>query len=127
MLICLKSLISGHSHTPFSEDHDSVLSKQCIPLVRWIMMLSLVLSCLSKLPILISWLVPSHIKSRTNLRPDNLRVDHKIVLRVEENCHVMLFRPTIFASTPVTFLFSEPDSHGLHISVLCDFLIGCVW
>jgi hypothetical protein len=83
MLILPKSLISGHSHTPFSEDHDDVLSKQCIPLVQWIMLLSLVLSCLSKLPILISWLVPSHIKSRTNLWPDNLCNDHKRVYGVE--------------------------------------------
>jgi hypothetical protein len=29
--------------------------------------------------------------------------------------------PTIFASTLVTF--SEPYSHGLHLSVLCGFLI----
>jgi hypothetical protein len=26
MLICLKSPISGHSHTPFSEGHDACLS-----------------------------------------------------------------------------------------------------
>jgi hypothetical protein len=55
------------------------------------MLSSLVLSCLSKLPILISWLVPSHIKSRTNLWPDNLRINHKIILLVEENSQVMLF------------------------------------
>jgi hypothetical protein len=34
------------------------ISKQCILLVQWIMLLTLVLSCLGKLPILISWLVP---------------------------------------------------------------------
>jgi hypothetical protein len=32
-----------------------------------------------------------HIHFRINLWPDNLRVDHKIILRVEENSHVMLF------------------------------------
>jgi hypothetical protein len=32
-----------------------------------------------------------HIHSRINLWPDNLHVDHKIVLWVEENSHVMLF------------------------------------
>jgi hypothetical protein len=32
-----------------------------------------------------------HIYSRINLWPDNLHVDHKIVLWVEENSHVMLF------------------------------------
>ena len=32
----------------------------------------------------------------------------------------------IFTSTPITFLFSEPYSHGLHLSVLCGFLIGYV-
>jgi hypothetical protein len=41
--------------------------------------------------IIISWVLPSRIPSRTNLRPDNFRVDHKIVLWVEENSHVMLF------------------------------------
>jgi hypothetical protein len=41
--------------------------------------------------ILISWLVPPHIKYHTSLLPDNLHVDHKIVLWVEENSHVMLF------------------------------------
>jgi hypothetical protein len=33
-----------------------------------------------------------HIHSHINLWPDNLHVDHKIVLWVEENSHVMLFR-----------------------------------
>jgi hypothetical protein len=32
-----------------------------------------------------------HIHSRINLWPDNLRINHKIVLRVEGNSHVMLF------------------------------------
>jgi hypothetical protein len=32
-----------------------------------------------------------HIHSRINLWPDNLRVNHKIILWVEENSHVMLF------------------------------------
>jgi hypothetical protein len=32
-----------------------------------------------------------HIYSRINLWPDNLHVDHKIVLRVDKNYHVMLF------------------------------------
>ena len=35
------------------------------------------------------------------------------------SCGALL--PTIFASTPITSLFSEPYSHGLHLSVLCDF------
>jgi hypothetical protein len=55
------------------------------------MLLTLVLSCLSKLPILISWLVHPHIHSRINLWPNNLCVNHKIILRVDENSHVMLF------------------------------------
>jgi hypothetical protein len=67
------------------------ISKRCVHSVQWIMLLTLVLSCLSKLPILISWLVPPHIKYHTSLLPDNLHVDHKIVLWVEENSHVMLF------------------------------------
>jgi hypothetical protein len=53
--------------------------------------LSSVLSCLSKLPIMISWVLPSRIPSRTNLWPSNLHVDHKMVLRVVENSNVMLF------------------------------------
>jgi hypothetical protein len=40
---------------------------------------------------MISWVLPSRIPSRTNLWPSNLRVDHKMVLWVEENSHVMLF------------------------------------
>jgi hypothetical protein len=32
-----------------------------------------------------------HIHSRINLWPDNLHVNHKIILWVEENSHVMLF------------------------------------
>jgi hypothetical protein len=84
------------------------------------MLLSSVLSCLSKLPILISWLVPSHIKSRTNLWPNNLRDDHKRVYGVEEDSHALLFLPKIYVSTPITPLFSEPYSHGIHLSVLCE-------
>jgi hypothetical protein len=33
----------------------------------------------------------THLHSRINLLPDNLHVDHKIVLCVEENSYVMLF------------------------------------
>jgi hypothetical protein len=32
-----------------------------------------------------------HIHSRINLWPDNLRINHKIILSVEESSHVMLF------------------------------------
>jgi hypothetical protein len=71
--------------------------------------------------------LPSRIPSRTNLGPDNLYDDHKRVYGVEEDSHVMLFLPAISASTLITFLFSEPYSHGLHLSVLCEILIGCVW
>jgi hypothetical protein len=67
------------------------ISKQCIHLVQWILPLSLVLSCLIKFSILISWLLPHHIPSRTSLWPGNLRDDQEIVLWVEENSHVMLF------------------------------------
>jgi hypothetical protein len=91
------------------------------------MLLPLVLSCLSVFPILISWLVPSHIKSRTNLWPDNLLDDHKRVYGVEEDSHVLLFLPKIYVSTPVTFLFSEPYSHGLHLFKPHEFFIGYVW
>jgi energy-coupling factor transporter transmembrane protein EcfT len=40
------------------------------------------------------------------------------------SCDALL--PAISVSTPITFLFSEPYSHGLHLSVLCGFLIGYV-
>jgi hypothetical protein len=40
---------------------------------------------------MISWVLPSHIPSRTNRWPANLRDDQEIVLWVEENSHVMLF------------------------------------
>jgi hypothetical protein len=32
-----------------------------------------------------------HIHSRINLWPDNLCINHKIILSVEESSHVMLF------------------------------------
>jgi hypothetical protein len=38
----------------------------------------------------------------------------------------MLFLPAISAPTPITFLFSEPYSHGLHLFVSRGFLIGYV-
>jgi hypothetical protein len=56
---------------------------------------------------------------------DNPRVNHKIIRGVEEFSSDALL-PTISASTPVTSLISEPYSHGLHLSVLCEFLIGYV-
>jgi hypothetical protein len=77
--------------------------------------------------ILISWLVPSHIKSRTNLWPDNLHDDHKRVYGVEEDSHALLFLPKIYVSTQVTFLFSEPYSHELHLFMPHEFFIGYVW
>jgi hypothetical protein len=57
---------------------------------------------------------------------DNPRVDHKIIGEVEEfSCDALL--SAIFASTPVTFLFSEPYSHGLHLIMPREFFIGYVW
>ena len=76
--------------------------------------------------ILISWSVHPHIKSHASLLPDYLRGDHDKFAELKSS-HVMLFLPATSASTSVTFLFSEPYSHGLHLSVLCGFLIGCVW
>jgi hypothetical protein len=71
MLICLKSLISGHSHTPFSEGHDACFINlslngisiwfngfDCCP---WFSHVS------KSSSILISWLVPPHIKYRIDL------------------------------------------------------------
>jgi hypothetical protein len=63
--------------------------------------------------ILISWFFCSHIKSRTNLWPDNLHDDQEIVLRVEENSHVLLFLPTSLCFN--SYHVSEPNSHGLHL------------
>jgi hypothetical protein len=81
------------------------------------MLLSLVLSCLSKLPILISWLVPSHIKSRTNLQPDNLYDDHKRVYGVEGfSCVALVARNRCSSSCHVLF-FPEPYSQGIHLSM----------
>jgi hypothetical protein len=79
----------------FFEDHDTVLSifiyQQCTHSVQWILLLSLVLSCLSKLSISISWLVPLHIEYRINLWLIIPVMIKKIVLWVEENSHVRLF------------------------------------
>jgi hypothetical protein len=55
--------------------------------------------------ILISWLVPPHIKFRTSLLPNNLHGDHEIVLRVEENSYSLLLCQQIYVSTPTMFLF----------------------
>jgi hypothetical protein len=56
---------------------------------------------------------------------DNPSVDHKIIHRVEEfSCDALL--SAISASTLITFLFSEPYSHGLHLFVSRGFLIGYV-
>jgi hypothetical protein len=74
----------------------------------------------------ISWSVHPLIKSRASLLPDNLRGDHDKFAELKSS-HVMLFLSAASASTPVTFLFSEPYSHGLYLFVLCGFLIGCVW
>jgi hypothetical protein len=54
-------------------------------------LLSLVSEVSKSSSILISWLVPPHIKYHTSLLPNNPCGDHKIVLRVEENSHVIPF------------------------------------
>ena len=56
-----------------------------------IVVLGSLMSLKAQQSILISWSVHPHIKSRANIWSDNLHVDHKIVLWVEENSHVMLF------------------------------------
>jgi hypothetical protein len=71
--------------------------------------------------ILISWLVHPHIKSHASLLPDNLRGEHDKFVE-SKSSHVMLFLPATSASTPITFLFSEPYSHRLRLSMLCGFL-----
>jgi hypothetical protein len=67
------------------------ISKRCVHSVQWIMLLTLVLSCLKKLINLDLMVGSPHIHSRINLWPNNLCVNHKIILWVEENSHVMLF------------------------------------
>jgi hypothetical protein len=92
---------------------------QYIPLVQWMLMLSLVSDVSKSSLIMISWVLHSRIPSHTNLWPGTLRIDHKIVLWVEEkfSCDALLL--AISASTPITFSFSEPYSHGLHLFMLC--------
>jgi hypothetical protein len=66
--------------------------RQCIHLDQGILLLSCgSLMSLRSSVIMISWVLPSGIPSRTNLWPGNLRVNHKIILWVKENSHVMLF------------------------------------
>jgi hypothetical protein len=83
----------------FFEDHDVVLPILSIDSVSiWFngCCCSLWISHVSKSwSVSISWLVPPHIKYHTSVLPDNLHVDHKIVLKVEENSHVLLFLPTV--------------------------------
>jgi hypothetical protein len=68
--------------------------------------------------ILISWLVPPHTKSRTSLLPDNLHGDHEIVLRVEENSHVLVFFANKSMIQLLSYYYSsEVYSHGLHLSM----------
>jgi hypothetical protein len=57
----------------------------------FIVVLGSLMSLKAQQSILISWSVHPHIKSRANIWSDNLHVDHKIVLWVEENSQVMLF------------------------------------
>jgi hypothetical protein len=78
--------------------------------------------------ILISWLVPPHTKSGTRLLPDNLHGDHEIVLRVEENSHVLLyFCQQVYDSTLVVLLFLRGIlSLAPSIYAPC-ILIGYVW
>jgi hypothetical protein len=77
--------------------------------------------------ILISWFFCSHIKSRTNLWPDNPHDDQEIVLRVEENSHVLLFLPTSLCFNSYHVLIFP--SHTLMGSIYFlprGFLIGYV-
>jgi hypothetical protein len=62
---------------------------------------------------LISWSVHPHIKSRANIWSDNLHVDHKIVLWVEENSHVML-------CCQQSLLQLRSDSYFLSHSLMCS-------
>jgi hypothetical protein len=131
MLILPKSLNSGRSHTPFSEDHDACFINSSLNgISMWINGFRCCpwfshVSKSSTIYFLISWSVHPHIKSRANIWSDNLHVDHKLIRGVEEfSCDALL--PAISASTLITFLFSEPYSHGLHLYVLCGFLIGYV-
>jgi sensor c-di-GMP phosphodiesterase-like protein len=85
------------------------------------------ISCVSKSStiFLISCSVHPHIKSRASLLPDNLRGDHDKFAELKSS-HAMLFLSAASASTPITFLFSAPYSHGLHLFMPHGFVIGCV-
>jgi hypothetical protein len=90
------SLISHYdrSHTLLSDDHESVLSILSIDSASiWFNGCCCCLSSLMSQQVAnLDLMVGSpHIYSRTNLWPSNLCVDHKMVLRVDKNSHVMLF------------------------------------
>jgi hypothetical protein len=95
MLILLKSLISDHSHTPFSEDHDACFINLSLnDISMWIngCCCYLWISHVSKsLSISISWLIPPRIKYRIDLWLDNPHDDQKRVYEVEDDSHALLF------------------------------------
>jgi hypothetical protein len=78
----------------FFEDHDAVLSILSLSVVSIGSMDYVVdfSSLMSQQVANLNLMVGSpHIHSRINLWPDNLCVNHKMILWVEENSHVMLF------------------------------------
>jgi hypothetical protein len=94
---------------PFSEDHDACFINLSLNgISMWIngCCCYIWISHVSKsLSILISWSVHPHIKSRANIWSDNLHVDHKVVLWVEEKFSCDALLPKIYVSTPVMILF----------------------
>jgi hypothetical protein len=57
-----------------------------------------------------------HIHSRINLWPDNLRVNHKIILWVEENSHVMLFcQQSLLQLWSPSYFFSHTPMGSIYL------------
>ena len=114
----------------FSEDHDVILSILSLSSVSiWFngCCCYLWFSDVSKSSsILISWLVPPHIKYHTSLLPDNLRINHKIILSVEESSHVMLFCQQSLLQLRSHSYFLR-YSQGVHLFMSRGFIVGCVW
>jgi hypothetical protein len=87
------------------------------------LLLSLVSDVSKSSLIMISWVLHSRIPSRTNLWPGTLRIDHKIVLWVEENSHVLLFcQKSMFQLLSWCYFSSHTLKGSLYLCYV-DFLL----
>jgi hypothetical protein len=121
-----KSLIFGHSHTPFSENHDVVLLTLSINSVSiWFNGFCCCLQFSHVSASCHSWshgCFPHHIQSYTNLWPDNLRDVHKRVYGVEEDSHVRFANNSMFQLLSWSYFSSHTLKGSIYLCYV-DFLL----